>query len=386
MKFSDEIIDKVLYTSIYNKAHKRERSLAFIRVLIKNFRFLFYSRLPKRSETKAGMLFFSSKTYFEISELNFPLYTYKEKLPNGIHLNFSHEEHLLFLAFLMPRVVQRKIFAYVYRSIASRLDSLKISVFMCNNPEFISYVVGYYLKSKGAKLITMQHGTYSKDYQPQFYETSVADFCFVWGKAYKDCYMRGGVASEAIRIVAAPFTYGKLFNKKFPAGIVFKPLFLGQQLYKVWPDVVERYNKVLEELLTVYDKLGVKLVYKPHPREDVRRSLVPAVRAKLIINDKKNVTENYFEQYTHAYAVSSTSLIKALSEGLQCYQINLKIDINEIYAENTSVRWIGVDDIQNHLLNEKYDENYISEDYINLQPDPRSYNSKILSQIMHESA
>ena len=388
MKFSDEVIDKILYSNILNKEHKRERSLSFLKVLAKDFKFLFYTRLPRISDATPAILFFSSKTYFDVNALPFPLYTYKERLPKGIELNFSHEEHCLFMAFFMPRFLQRRILSYVYRSIAERLDSINLKVFICNNPEFISYLVAYYFKTKKTILITMQHGTYSKHYQPQFYEKDIADLCFVWGNAYKDCYIRGGVAPGSIKVVSAPFTYSEAFNRKFQEGTSYKPIFLGQQLYKISAEVVDPYNKALRGLIDVYKEKGIRLVYKPHPREDVKRSLLPEIKEELLIIDKKNVTDDFFNPYTHAYSVNSTSLIKALCAGLQCYQINLEVKNipNEIYAENTSVRWTGIGEIRNHLQKEKFDDNYISEDYINLQPSPRLYNAEILTQIMHESA
>lgn len=390
MNYNKSFLDKVFYSDLYNSQHRRTKNINYLKFIIKNILHLFKRNHKTVKISEESILFFSTESFFDVNLLKkkYKIISYKENISKSIRIDFKHEETLMLALFLLPSFFKKILFPYIIKSIKSKINGINIKLFICNYPELISSAVGLALKEENVKIVTVQHGIYEiGSYKPLFFETDIATHCYVWGIDYKNWYSECGIKKDKIIVVAPPFT----ISYKSKSDDKLNPVYLGQQLYKVTNEIYEPYNKIIAELIKFYKTLGCNLTYKPHPREKVNKSLSKSNINNLIIINNQNVDEDFFNEYTHAYSINSTALIRALCSGLNCFQINPKLRMATFdFSKYSSIKRLEVSEIAGHYnkrnsKNKGNNENFINPTFLNFQKFPKSYNSNTLLQFLEIS-
>lgn len=382
-----EELNNIFYSGIRTKKHFRTRCWSYFLSFLFNAKFLFKSsKLPVLGK-KPVILFFSTDAFIDSKQFDdYELLIFKEKVQTGTKICFRKEDALMSLAFLMPFAIKKYLYQLAYAGIERKLRSFDIRFFICNNPELLNYPIARYLKTKEISSGTIQHGVYMPDhYSPNFYETTVADYVFVWGDVYRQTFHAGGVPLKNLHLFCPPF-YFELQSK---VGQPVKPVFLGQQYYKGYDSIIKPYNEVVEKLAGHYSKKGIKLHYKPHPREDITKSLTSKARELVEICPVNSVNTEFFTSYTHAFSINSTSLIKALCSGLASYQTNHEaFEVDNIdYYKYARIPMIYLHNMEDELSKPVLEvtEDDIDRNFLYLKPNPTFENAQILRQCINNT-
>lgn len=388
--FTADEIHQLLYSNIHNKVHLRIRKVGFAKEIVKTLlvrgRDVISANLKRTVlyEKAPSVLYFCHNGYFDDKLINYKLIKYKDDVNEGdVQINLLNEEILLKLAFILPKFFKKKLLIEAYKGICKKLDKINIVALVCNQPELISNLVGIYLITKNKAVITVQHGVYmSNYYKPLYFERKIANGIFVWSELYRDCYIRNEISPEVIHVASPPFEIKN--TTKVIERII--PIFLGQQLYKVVPNIKESYNEAISNLIKFYSKRRIELYYKPHPREDINISLTEENLKHLVIENNANVNDSFFDKFTHAYSVNSTSLIRATCNGLRCYQIILDVDMfNEDFSKYSSIVKLQPNKLSFHEIEREYC-NYIDNGFLNIAKDPLKKNSLLLNKFIREKS
>lgn len=375
VEFSSDEIHNILYSGIRNKHHFRIRAKGFIVTIMKNIFALFKSGnfylvdknqtilndAPRKDQIKGGD--------------NFDVIIFDKNSP-GIKPLLAIET-LLLLGFLFKiGTIQRYLFRVATKVAYTITEKRNIKGLICGHPTVLLCFLGLYLKKKSPdnKIITVQHGIYNlNEYQVLWFEKEVATHVILFGQYFKDLYKHQGVKENKL-IIGAPYFSGKLTegDREIISLDVRreKALFLGQQLYKVYPGISQAYNKIITQLLDELREWGVELHYKPHPREDIEYSLNDYNRRHIkIFRGNKNFHED-LDDFDFFYSINSTLLLEVYLKKKVCFQIDVGKDIKlDKFCRYTGIPIVNSAQIKNHL-NEREYQFYYDHRYMNIQHHP----------------
>lgn len=384
--FSAKDIDNILFSGIRNEKVLKLRKKSYIRKFLSlSYRIIFkksFNRKIVPNHLKG--LNYLNNNYFNpgLSENLGIEYNLKgEKLKSLLIV-----ECLLILAFIFnKKLFQKGVFKLASKITQHTLEKYNIQFLLCGHPEFIITFVGYHLKCKGKKVITYQHGIYSiSAYEVLWFEKNIATHILVFGELFKQLYVKQGVQAENI-VKASPY-FGSSFkpdkeNKTTLALKNRKALFLGQQLYKAY-DVNEEYNQVLADLINYLNKEGVDLYYKPHPREDISKSLNADNNKNMVIWDNSILQDNKINDFDVYYSVVSSLLIEIFLKQKPCFQVDIRSDKfqYDVFENFTSIPMLDIYNLNNHLKRDY--QFFYKSNYLNISENHNEYINRKLFKIL----
>jgi hypothetical protein len=126
------------------------------------------------------------------------------------------------------------------------------------------------LVSKKLKIptIVIQHGHYTSNLP--LGDGKVADYILVWGKYFKDLYIKNGLRKpDDLYILGYPLQIDKnnAFSKE---NNNYTVCYLGQKWEKYSNALFEAKIDTIKKLNDVCSKLGIDFIYRPHPGEDIQ--------------------------------------------------------------------------------------------------------------------
>lgn len=384
MELNNQIVNQIFFSNILNKDHLNKRKWTYARLAITKFYYLFYFKIyPNKEKLNISLIFVF---YHQFDKNQIRGYENTKKLNKHLRSKYAwlFEEYLISLAFFAPPSIRYWLAKIILKRIEKKLNNLNVIALLSDYPSILISFIGLYLKSKVAKTFILQHGIYIPDYyENTYYEKFIVDYNLVWGNVFNRCFLNNGIKEESIKVINAPFRVSE--QKKMI--IKVKPLFLGQQLYKILPHVKNEYNHYIKKLIDLYEKHDIQLIYKPHPREDVRLSLSEENRLRLSIEIKKNVSDQYFKDITHAFSVNSTSLIMALCNKVKCYQVPIDLKIPELnYSRYSNIQYINFLKTKDLLSYEQKDvKTYIKKDFLNIDKNYIENNTELINSIIEDS-
>lgn len=240
-------------------------------------------------------------------------------------------------------------------------------------------------KKLGIGTLEIQHGAF--DSSRPLTTGKIVDYVLVWGKYFKDLYIKqGGRKPEDVYILGYPYLIKKNqeIQKKNSHCAVY---YLGQNF--------EVYNKkffnikieTLKKINEICSRLGMKFVYRPHPGDD--RELLKKNLTDIQFTDAGEGLEETFKKADILISFNSTSLVEAAMRSKISLQLmNYPIKSNNFEKlgvcnktlqtfnelENYLAEIISVSDLDKFKLN-------FNNDYIETRYNPIERFSEIIKEI-----
>ncbi|MDH7578555.1 MAG: hypothetical protein QHH75_12260 [Bacillota bacterium] len=204
------------------------------------------------------------------------------------------------------------------------------AVILWNDGQPFERVVVLAARMGGIPSLAIQHGIFQRAWLANYWD-SFADYFAVWGKYFKELYVAQGLDEGRVLVLGYPF-----FLPRKSSGKVFKNgesrklqvCFLGQDFEKYSPALVFGKRNVVTTLVSACRKSGMRLVYRPHPREDV--SFLRDILRDIDIISPKVPLWQLLEDAELFFSISSTALVEA-----SLYEkIAVQVHTPEIPADN----------------------------------------------------
>lgn len=160
-------------------------------------------------------------------------------------------------------------------------------------------------KKLGIITFTIQHGLEDSSC---LFENEVSDFILLWGKYFKNLFLSSSKRkSEHIYILGLPYLIKGVGSakEKNRRNICY----LGQDLERYNKNFLQPKLKTLKSLDEVCKKIGLNLVYRPHPGDD--RRLLQEKLPEVSFTAKNEKLEETFQSSEVFISFSSTSLVEA---------------------------------------------------------------------------
>lgn len=379
MKISNEEIDNLLYSAIRSKKHLRVRRKSyFIRAL--QLIYLYFSVKGKKyiPNNKKVVLNYLNKTYIDFSKIEEDQ-DFKLDLEESQIKPLYFAEFFLIISFLINfKIVQRFFLIRSANIIFYLIKSRNIEMLICGHPDLLISHLGYCLNKSNKEVVTVQHGIYNlSSYEVLWWEKEVATTIFLYGRDFMNLYISQGVSPDKVKL-GTPY-FGSTFNQidKKPVKLKLenqRVIFLGQQLYKISDSVFDGYNNFIAHLIEYYKERQVEVFYKPHPREDIRKSLTSVNISNLNFYNNGGKSDNLFSTFDIYYSVNSSILIELYLQKKICYQVDIPIDDFEYdnFDKFTGIPLVDIQTLGKELQNENY-YFYYSPDYLNIQSKNNQY-------------
>jgi hypothetical protein len=118
-------------------------------------------------------------------------------------------------------------------------------------------------KELGIPIVEIQHGIYSdKKMVPGKY----VDYVFVWGTYFKNLYLKSKLKQDSeIRVLGYPYS----LQQEKPIQYNKRVVYLGQKLELYGESFFNTKKDTLNNLNSLCRDLGLELIYRPHPSEDL---------------------------------------------------------------------------------------------------------------------
>lgn len=190
------------------------------------------------------------------------------------------------------------------------LASNNFNCFIYDTPTTLNNFLAYFFKKQGKKVIYLQHGIYQlKNYELDAATKNFANGFVVWGEAFKNLFIRNGVAADRIRVGCINKSVKKSRNYSADKNICF----LGLPLTKFSDEVREEALVVIRRTNEACVSAGYEMVYKPHPMENIADTKQRFAEHNIhvrIISVKQNL-QNTLNKYNFFIGFYSTGLIEA---------------------------------------------------------------------------
>lgn len=226
----------------------------------------------------------------------YPLYDIYKDLYNGI---LDSNDDLLENSFLDLETVLKKI-------------NPKIIIL---NHDFTTdtKLMALVAKELGIPLVEIQHGIYSdKKMVPGKY----VDYVFVWGTYFKNLYLKSKLKRDSeIRVLGYPYSIQQEKNIQYNKRVVY----LGQNLELYGESFFNTKKNTLIKLKSLCSDLGLELIYRPHPSEDLNFLKLNLPGIKFTPNGEK--LEDTLINNDIFIAFNSTALTEAALNSKICIQL-----------------------------------------------------------------
>ena len=236
--------------------------------------------------------------------------------------------------------------------------------------------------------MVIQHGHYTSNIP--LGDGKVADYILVWGKYFKDLYIKNGLRKpDDLYILGYPLQIKKN-NAVYKENNKHTVCYLGQKWEKYSNVLFEDKIDTIKKLNDVCSKLGIDFIYRPHPEgEDIElmKNKISHIKftrkgEKLIDTIKKN---DIFISF------NSTSLVEAFMYSKICIQL-LSISLSVKNFEKLRIcnkTFKDIKELENYLKiiadsNSEELNNFrkkFNNDYIDISREPSKRFLEILEDI-----
>jgi hypothetical protein len=386
-KFSDTEINKILYSGIRNSNHHKIRRKGFIRKILKTA-YILLLKHPKRhlhNNIQGSILNDAPQKDWVPNDSQLKVLIFNENKEEVRPLLYI--EMLLLFSFLFNvKILQKIIFRIAETKALNLIKNRNIEHLICGHPTILMTFIGFYLAKLDKNVITLQHGIYNlNEYKVLWFEKNIATHVIVYGYYFKELYQSQGVNEKNI-IIGNPYFKSEIGVKEritLPLEIKNKKaVFLGQQFYKVCPNIFQSYNTVMSDLADFLIKKNIELYYKPHPREDIRKSLSEENISKInFFRDNKD-SDYFLNEFDLYYSINSTLLLETYLNKKICFQLNISYNINlDKFNKYSGIPFVDSENLNKHL-DQKNFEFYYDPKYLNISQTPRDSGLKIISKIL----
>lgn len=378
IKFSHSDINNLLYSALRSKKHFKIRRKSYFKRALKLIYLYFTVGTTKWPREKKIILNYLNSSSLDFSDNRFKeeyIFDLKESQLKPLFI----VEFLIIISFFFNvKFIQKILFSTAGRITNKVIKTRNIEFLLCGHPDLLISFLGFCLKECQKEVITIQHGIYNlTSYEVLWWEKEVATTVIVYGEDFKNLYIAQGVKKENI-ILGNPY-FGSLItpNQNEETHLKFihnRVIFLGQQLYKISDSVFSSYNEFITRFFDFYENRGVEVYYKPHPREDINKSLSPSNLSKLRIYREKGKPEELFNDFDFYYSVNSSILIELYLQRKICFQVDIPIDdFNyDIFKDYTGIPLVNTSNLQEHLYSKEYSF-YYDPSYLNIKKDHNKY-------------
>lgn len=383
LKFSSTEIDNILYSALRSKKHFQIRQKSYLKRALQLI--YLYLTVPSKDypKNKKVVLNYLSKSNIDFSGMVLGE-DFKFDLEESQTKSLYIVEFLIILSFLLPiKFLQRSLFNLAGRLTRYVFNTRNIEFLICGHPDLLISFLGFCLKEDYKEVITVQHGIYNlSSYRVLWWEKEVATKIILYGEDYKKLYISQGVDKNKI-LIGNPY-FGSLilsteYKKVNPYFKNKKVIFLGQQLYKISESVYSVYNDFLEELINFFEAKGVETFYKPHPREELQKSLNSTNLNRIKLYNKDNGRKDLLTQFDFYYSVNSSILIELYLQKKICFQVDMPIEdfIYDNFRDYTGIPLVNIQNLPQHLNFNEY-KFYYDPEYLNIK---NNYNQHMVSLI-----
>ncbi|MBZ9631487.1 hypothetical protein LB465_11915 [Salegentibacter sp. LM13S] len=386
-KFSDTEINNILYSGIRNSIHHKIRRKGFIRKILKTIYILLlkHSKRHPHNDIQGTILNDAPQKDWVPDNSRWKVLIFNENNEEVRPLLFI--EMLLLFAFLFNvKVIQRILFNAAETKTLKFIRNQKIDHLICGHPTILMTFIGFYLAKLNKNVITIQHGIYNlNDTKVLWFEKNIATHFIVYGDYFKELYQSQGVNEKNI-IIGNPYFKSEIGEKDriiLPFKIINKKaVFIGQQFYKVWPNIFQPYNRAVSDLADFLLKKNIDLYYKPHPREDIRKSLSKENISKVDFFPDKNDSDYFLNEFDFYYSVNSTLLLETYLKKKACFQLNISYNVDlDKFNKYSGIPFVDSKNLDKHLDHKKF-EFFYDPKYLNISQNPRNSALKIISKIL----
>lgn len=391
MKISDNDIDNLLYSAIRSKKHLRVRRKSYFkRALQLIYLYISVNNLKQFPKNKKVVLNFLNNSYIDFNEFK-KNDEYEFNLEESQLKPLYIAEFIIIVAFLLNfKIVQRLLLHISTKIIFNLIKSRRIEALICGHPDLLISFLGVCLKTSNKQVITVQHGIYHlTSYKVLWWEKEIATSIIVYGEEFKNLYISQGVLPEKIEI-GTPY-----FNSSFNLGKVEivtpeiknnKVIFLGQQLYKISEMVFDGYNEFISVLIAYFVNKEIEVFYKPHPREDILKSLTKANIDALNFYEKDGKPEDLYNNFDLYFSANSSILIELYLQKKICYQVDIPIEDFEYdnFKKYTGIPMVNIETLGRNLEVSHYQFHY-NPDYLNIQHNNNKYMINLIRGLIEKN-
>lgn len=389
LKFTSTDIDNLLYSALRSNKHFKVRQKSYLKrglQLVYLYITVPSKKYPLRKKT---ILNYLNKTYIDFTGVDLSE-EFKFDLEESQLKPLYIVELLLIISFLLNvKFLQKFLFRIASNVTFRTIKTRTIESLICGHPDLLISFLGYCLKMYNKEVITVQHGIYNiSSYEVLWWEKEVATKVIVYGEDFKNLYVSQRVKEENV-IIGNPY-FGSVITSSDTGCADLqlknkKVIFLGQQLYKISESVFSGYNNFLHNFILYFEQFGVEIVYKPHPREDINKSLSSSNIEKLTIYNKRGKPRDLYQDFDFYYSVNSSILIELYLQKKICFQVEIPIDdfSYDDFKDYTGIPLVNIHTLDEHL---NYDYKfYYDRSYLNIQKEHNKYMVKLISQILKET-
>ncbi|QED36519.1 hypothetical protein FK178_01780 [Antarcticibacterium arcticum] len=388
IKFSHSDINNLLYSALRSKKHLRIRRKSYFKRALKLIYLYLTVSADKYPTNKKIILNYLNKSYIDFSDIRLKE-DFKFDLKESQVKPLFIVEFLLIISFLLNvQFIHKILFNAAARITINVIKTRNIQSVICGHPDLLISFMGFCLKECQKEVITIQHGIYNlTSYEVLWWEKEVATKIILYGEDFKDLYISQGVRREKI-FIGNPY-FGSIINPidNKNVNLLFrnkKVIFLGQQLYKISDSVYEGYNDFLNNFILFFEHMNVEVFYKPHPREELNKSLSPSNFSKLKIFRGKGKPKELYSDFDFYYSVNSSILIELYLQRKICFQVDIPIDdFNyDIFKDYTGIPLVNINNLQEHLHSKEYSFFY-DPSYLNIRQDYNKYMVDLIYRIIN---
>lgn len=257
---------------------------------------------------------------------------------------------------------KEKDIKYLHQLVGMVEDRLRIIkpdyIILTNDTLPIERAIVLASKKLGIITIEIQHGAYmkpsydSKTTTEPLTDGKAADYILLWGKYFKDLYLEQKIRDlEDIYVLGYPIlAKKKLETKKNKGDVKYTVCFLAQGFEKFNKDFFEIKIETARRLFEICGKLGLKFIYRYHPRGENREAISKKLPGVEFTRGGEKL-EDTFKRADIFIGVSSTALVEAAIRGklaLQLMNYPIKLDnFEELGACSKSLK--NINELENYL-------------------------------------
>ncbi len=245
--------------------------------------------------------------------------------------------------------LKEKNIAYLYQLIKKIESKLKAAnpdyVVLWNDTLPMERAIILASKKLGITTLEIQHGVYDSFWP--LTNGNIADYVLVWGKYFKDLYVKQGKRKpEDIYVLGYPYAIGQEVKNRNNHYVV---CYLGQDLEIYNNDFLSVKLETLNSIYNICKKLDLEFVYRPHPGDD--RELLKKKLVDIQFTDIKEGLEETFNRADIFISFNSTALVEAVMRqkiSLQLLNYPIKSDnLEKLGACSASLQTL--EELENYL-------------------------------------
>jgi hypothetical protein len=220
---------------------------------------------------------------------------------------------------------------------------------------------------------TIQHGIFMESADPRIMDGYYTDYMLVWGRFFKDLYLRRGILPDRkVHVLGYPYRVAMpkpISRRTKQPGVCF----LGQPWEDYDEHLREPKRRIILSVIRACRCFGLPLVYRPHPTES--RALLLDEHSDLKLTPRGESLGETIASHECFVSINSTALVEAALRGKIAVQIRdeaFSVDNFEELGVSYSLK--SDESIVHEFFREVYrgaiESVPVSDDYVNVSMSP----------------